>query len=609
MEGTTSMKTTDLKEPSIFHHRISVVSLALIVLVATICWLLRTSQPASANDMSIDVMAQPSTGATSAPTSTPVPETPPFDGWDSVACGHTCMDGAKVDNQLLAARLITLGFSGKIPDNWDELTTRQKIGIPGVTFTRRRINGQFVDIPGFVSSYTPFKDISVFIYNNRVYWNNDWLIRDRPRFFNTNAISFRDGPGESHPVIGELAPYLEGIGDLGYKVTGYAGGHNITEAQWIEVRDWYDEPVWIEAGSGKLIGPIGTVPVLDEVPSIDLTRPLQVRSGPGSEYPVIGAARIGSHYHLCGQNDATTWIKLCGKGDQELWIPANDPTISAQMKTTDRTNYLPIEPAPELPVPLVQGTIKTGIENIQQFLDTCPQNDPNYGIFSKDFVVRLDGTILTAIPCSEPVSEMPADEYTWPLHSMQIVRTIYYLSENTQGYLPWTSSSLYDWLVANVQGINLQTNFLYDYLAYCCDYYGGRTYLTAPASADDGLLPVPETSHIIDGVSLFIHEARHADIENSYHIHGCAAEQRPDGPASCDLQYDVLMPGAFGVEYWLDSNVASGYLNIGIGCMPSKSSVIVWIRDAANWLRSNFVRDLPPVATVNWPVGGPCLAP
>src|SRR5262245_49256995 len=84
------------------------------------------------------------------------------------------------------------------------------------------------------------------------------------------------------------------------------------------------------------------------------------------------------------------------------------------------------------------GPAQASIDNIEQFLDKCPNGDPVYATLRGDFEIRRDGVVVGAIPCAEPVSTMPLSQYTDELIAVQGLRTLYYMDLGRSGHLPWT---------------------------------------------------------------------------------------------------------------------------------------------------------------------------
>lgn len=252
--------------------------------------------------------------------------------------------------------------------------------------------------------------------------------------------------------------------------------------------------------------------------------------------------------------------------------------------------------------------VATGIKDIRAFLDLCPTADPAYGRIRQDFELRVDGSVITAdITCTGQYSALPIDQLTDEIIALQVLRTAFYMSMGTEGRLPWTQKALYDWMASNIAGVNIKTA---PGQLYCCDVINGKLYFST--SRQDAVQRGFKRDWLGIAISLdfFAHEIRHADPGAPGHVTGCQAFPLPTDTRGCDQTYDLNNLGSFGVQYWLESNWATGFLNIGIGCAPPDIAVayVQWNELSANLFRSRFVENIPPVVTATPPFGGPCLA-
>ncbi len=71
---------------------------------------------------------------------------------------------------------------------------------------------------------------------------------------------------------------------------------------------------------------------------------------------------------------------------------------------------------------LLSSASASHIQDIDQFLNTCPQNDPAFATIMSDFQIRKNGSAVTIFPCSEPISAMPVSQYTDELIVLQGLR-------------------------------------------------------------------------------------------------------------------------------------------------------------------------------------------
>jgi len=261
----------------------------------------------------------------------------------------------------------------------------------------------------------------------------------------------------------------------------------------------------------------------------------------------------------------------------------------------------------QLPRNSTQSFIVTGIEDIQSFLERCPTNDPVYNLLKQDFEILIDGQPITPIICNEPISAMPIDQYTDELITLQTLRTAYYMSIGTEGKLPWTQKDLYSWMASNISGVNIKTS---PGQLYCCDYMNGKYYFSE-SRQDNYNRDIKRTwPGIAITLDYFAHEIRHSDAGAPGHTFGCIAFPLQTGFWGCDATYDLNNLGSYGVQYWLESSWATGYLNIGISCAPNDTAYqyATWNAACANNFRDRFVNNVPPIITATQPYGGPCVS-
>ncbi|HUF31420.1 MAG TPA: hypothetical protein VMM77_12280 [Gemmatimonadaceae bacterium] len=251
--------------------------------------------------------------------------------------------------------------------------------------------------------------------------------------------------------------------------------------------------------------------------------------------------------------------------------------------------------------------IATGITDPNVFLERCPANDPAYTQIRQDFEIRVDGQLVTTpIECTEPYATMPTEMLTDELIALQVLRTAYYLSVGTEGKLPWTTQSLYAWMAASVDGINLKTT---PGLLYCCDVIDGKVFIAYSRQNAFNRDFKRAWPGITSSLNFYGHEIRHANPGAMGHTTGCPYWPLPTDPPGCDPSYDLANLGSYGLQYWLESSLATAYLNVGIGCLPAATATeyIQWHVNSANNFRPNFVTSAPPEVVATVPHGGPCL--
>lgn len=240
-----------------------------------------------------------------------------------------------------------------------------------------------------------------------------------------------------------------------------------------------------------------------------------------------------------------------------------------------------------------------GIANIAAFLDQCPTDDPAYAQIRADFELRREGVPVGVIACSEPVSLMPVSVYTDELITLQALRVIYYMEGGRSVAYPWTGGSLYDWLKAQIGGINITAGG-----SSCCDVFGGRWFIRLGAQNQWDRDDARYWPGLSLRIPLIAHEARHVD--GFPHVGGCPLF--PSGAGGCDETYDEGDLSPYGIGWWLNARWLSGEIDVGFACLHAlvRTQYGEWHVDEANSLRGRFVSSPPPLLTLPPEPGGVC---
>jgi hypothetical protein len=180
------------------------------------------------------------------------------------------------------------------------------------------------------------------------------------------------------------------------------------------------------------------------------------------------------------------------------------------------------------------------------------------------------------------------------------------MSPGTAGKLPWTTLSLYDWLKAQIAGIDIHTQAGN---SACCETINGKRYFFTSRKDAASLNGYHDWIGLSNWIGLILHEARH--VLGPGHVTGCPAFPLPTDPAGCDASYDLQNLGSYGVQYWFFSSLATGAFNVGIGCLPASTAqqYATSAASTANVYPSRFVTNAPPSVTATVPYGGPCNPP
>lgn len=73
-------------------------------------------------------------------------------------------------------------------------------------------------------------------------------------------------------------------------------------------------------------------------------RNMNLRGGPGTNYPVIGSASAGDNFDISGKNEDGSWFQVCCLSNEEIgWLSASLVTVEGEAAT--------IQVAPDIPSP------------------------------------------------------------------------------------------------------------------------------------------------------------------------------------------------------------------------------------------------------------------
>jgi len=261
----------------------------------------------------------------------------------------------------------------------------------------------------------------------------------------------------------------------------------------------------------------------------------------------------------------------------------------------------------------------------EPFVEQCPTADPIFATIMSDFKIRRDGSppiAAASVTCTPPISTMPISAYTDELVLLQALRAIYYMDLGRSSHLPWTPKTLYGWLKEVVGGFETSTTTPFD-------QYVGQKFLSTGDTANYFVIRAKDDATrefqrkwagpagISSLIGLMMHERRHGD--GISHVRCCTAQDPTNPNNACDSTYNDAVNyspsglSPYGIQYWLEKNWISGYINVGLGCMTpaAKADAIHWMRLDANvhvMPASNFCTATPAVLNDTNNPPGPCAA-
>ncbi|HYL75647.1 MAG TPA: hypothetical protein VEU96_15645 [Bryobacteraceae bacterium] len=241
------------------------------------------------------------------------------------------------------------------------------------------------------------------------------------------------------------------------------------------------------------------------------------------------------------------------------------------------------------------------VQQIEQFLNRCPANDPAFSTIRGDFDIRLNGVTVTSFPCTEPYTGMAHSQFTPQTLLLQALRIAYYMDQGRSNYLPWTPLRLYDWMKSKVAGIDIITATS---SSSCCENLGGKQYIFyGGAPRDDLNIAYSLTlDGVLANVALLAHESRHVD--GFPHVSCCNIAN------GCDQNYDESNLSPYGIQYFLQRAWLGGNINLSLACLDQSGlpgAVGVISVSDANIYVSRFCGTKPAALPADAVVGGKCI--
>jgi hypothetical protein len=90
-------------------------------------------------------------------------------------------------------------------------------------------------------------------------------------------------------------------------------------------------------------------------PSFSAAQGVNVRGGPGTNYPKLGSLTAGQSYEILGKNAAGNWLQFDFDGDP-AWVSADMVTVSGDAGVVEVAQNIP--PPPAVPTPRPQPTAR-----------------------------------------------------------------------------------------------------------------------------------------------------------------------------------------------------------------------------------------------------------
>jgi len=121
---------------------------------------------------------------------------------------------------------------------------------------------------------------------------------------------------------------------------------------------------------------------------------MNIRQGPGIDYPVIGSVAAGESFNITGRNENASWVQVSSEVVPEGWLFADLVEVSEDVTLAPVIDVAPPLPTPIPPIEAVVQPETTGPATILFTNEPFPDSTDTNGGF---YTINPDGTNLTQI--------------------------------------------------------------------------------------------------------------------------------------------------------------------------------------------------------------------
>ena len=160
-------------------------------------------------------------------------------------------------------------------------------------------------------------------------------------------VNVRSGPHISYPIA-----WLTGVAGTVLSVTGQADGGG-----WLQVCCQDGVGGWVALETVSLSDDLATVPVIPiPAPSVVIVPVrLNIRSGPGIIYPVLGIAEEGNEFEIVASYEDGLWWQVCCIDERRGWVIGESVIVYGDTSTIPPAINIP--PTPTFtPEPVIVAT-------------------------------------------------------------------------------------------------------------------------------------------------------------------------------------------------------------------------------------------------------------
>lgn len=79
-------------------------------------------------------------------------------------------------------------------------------------------------------------------------------------------------------------------------------------------------------------------------PQVVASKVVNLRAGPGTSYPTVGAAKAGDRYDITARNQDGSWFEVCCVNSKRVWVARSVVTVSGDMNSVALAQNIPPPP-------------------------------------------------------------------------------------------------------------------------------------------------------------------------------------------------------------------------------------------------------------------------
>ena len=168
---------------------------------------------------------------------------------------------------------------------------------------------------------------------------------------NASRVNLRSGPGAGFPVLAQL--------EFGHLLTPISRN---ADGSWVQVQLIGGLTGWVNARYVQSSVPISSLPVTQPTGSLNAVVTasfLNVRSGPGANFPIVARLSNGAALNLIARNAESSWAQVSSPGGAQGWVSTRYIAASVQISSLPVASHTGVSPDFPQPVPPPGGQTGT----------------------------------------------------------------------------------------------------------------------------------------------------------------------------------------------------------------------------------------------------------